>query len=135
MRLTFERDRKGRIEFGIIYGVMTIFALLAARFLPVLTIFPACAFKSITGFPCPTCGSTRSLVHIAGGDILSAFGYNPLFSISLLFAVTAFVYGSFRLLFSLPRLAFLLSEAEKSFLKAALILAVLSNWAYLCLTL
>lgn len=135
MRVSFGRDQGSRIEFGIIYGLIAIFALLAARLLPVLTISPACVFKSITGFPCPTCGSTRSLVQMAGGDILLAFAYNPLFCILLLVALSVFIFSLFRLLFSLPTLIFVPSDREKRFFKTVLILAVLSNWAYLLVSL
>ena len=54
-------------------------ALLAARIvdpdrpLP----FDVCALKTLTGFPCPTCGLTRSLCHALRGEWAASLGYHP----------------------------------------------------------
>ena len=37
-----------------------------------------CPIKYITGFPCPACGSTRSVVQIVQGDFVDGFLLNPL---------------------------------------------------------
>lgn len=39
--------------------------------------FDVCAFKSLTGMPCPTCGLTRSLCHALRGDWSASLGYHP----------------------------------------------------------
>ncbi len=36
-----------------------------------------CAFRRMTGQPCPGCGLTRSFVSIAHGDLLAAWYFNP----------------------------------------------------------
>jgi hypothetical protein len=36
-----------------------------------------CMIKNITGVPCPSCGSTRSVSAILHGDIRSAIRFNP----------------------------------------------------------
>jgi len=33
-----------------------------------------CALRNLTGFPCPTCGMTRSFCHIARGELAAAAG-------------------------------------------------------------
>jgi hypothetical protein len=38
---------------------------------------PLCAFKFMTGLPCPGCGLTRSLIHLAHGDVGGAAVMNP----------------------------------------------------------
>jgi len=38
----------------------------------------ACLFKNISGIPCPSCGSTRSLEHLLTGKIKEAIFINPL---------------------------------------------------------
>ncbi|MXN92448.1 DUF2752 domain-containing protein [Flavobacterium sp. Sd200] len=44
-----------------------------------------CMFKNVTGIACPSCGSTRSVLLIANGDIKSALLINPLgFLISII---------------------------------------------------
>ncbi|MEO7174248.1 MAG: DUF2752 domain-containing protein [Saprospiraceae bacterium] len=37
-----------------------------------------CIFKRITGLPCPSCGSTRSVLFILQGNFDEAFSINPL---------------------------------------------------------
>ena len=37
-----------------------------------------CLFRRLTGYPCPTCGSTRGVLHILQGDIPAAWAFNPL---------------------------------------------------------
>lgn len=37
-----------------------------------------CPIKMLTGFPCPSCGITKSLVYFYGGDILKSISYHIL---------------------------------------------------------
>lgn len=37
-----------------------------------------CMIKNATGIPCPSCGSTRSIVALLQGDFLNAIYLNPL---------------------------------------------------------
>lgn len=69
--------------------VITGFAFLGATHRaesgPVL-----CIFRSLTGKPCPFCGSTRAVAALCSGDITQAVHYNPLgifFFVGLLFAL------------------------------------------------
>jgi Protein of unknown function (DUF2752) len=43
-----------------------------------------CPFRAVTGWDCPLCGGTRMGAALLDGDVLVAFGYNPLALISLL---------------------------------------------------
>lgn len=36
-----------------------------------------CLIKNITNIPCPSCGSTRSVISILNGDFVQAFYMNP----------------------------------------------------------
>ena len=45
----------------------------ASRPLP----FEVCAFKHLTGLPCPTCGLTRALCHAVRGDWGQSFASHP----------------------------------------------------------
>lgn len=44
-----------------------------------------CLFKMVTGIPCPSCGSTRSVIYLLKGNWLQGFYINPLGIIVLLF--------------------------------------------------
>ena len=72
MQLSLKKRTAGRIEFEILFGFIALVAVAAARFLPVDLFAPACVFKSVTGFPCPACGSTRAVAHLAQGRFSSA---------------------------------------------------------------
>ena len=39
---------------------------------------PICIFKKVTGIPCPSCGSTRSMIALIHGDFLSGILWNPM---------------------------------------------------------
>jgi hypothetical protein len=47
--------------------------------------FPACPFRTLTGFTCPGCGSTRGLHCLLHGDVVGAFEFNPLMVVALPF--------------------------------------------------
>ncbi len=53
--------------------------------------FPACPFRTLTGFTCPGCGSTRGLHRLLHGDIVGAFEFNPLMVVALPFLLYALV--------------------------------------------
>ena len=48
-------------------------------------LYRFCPLKQLTGFPCPGCGVTRGLTHIALLDFEAAFRFNP----------SAFLYTSY----------------------------------------
>ncbi len=49
---------------------------LAPRFLALGDI-PLCAFKHLTGIPCPLCGGIRACAALAQGDVAAAILMNP----------------------------------------------------------
>lgn len=50
----------------------------------------ACVFRSLTGIPCPSCGTTRAATAFLQGDLMTAFINNPLAAlVGLLFVVGA----------------------------------------------
>jgi len=53
----------------------------------------ACAFKSVTGLPCPGCGGTRAVVFFFRGQFGRSFIYNP--TIWYCFLAYAFFMGLF----------------------------------------
>jgi hypothetical protein len=49
-----------------------------------------CIFHSMTGIPCPTCGTTRAATAFLDGNLLAALAANPLAAVGgLLFVVGA----------------------------------------------
>ena len=135
MRITAKKRTPGQIEFGIIYGVIVLLMLAAGRFLPVTTLLPACAFKGLTGIPCLTCGSTRSLVHLSHGHFMESIGMNPLISLTVIVVLFSCAYSLITLLFNLPRTGFVFSESEKGLVRSGAFVLLLANWLYLAFTL
>jgi len=41
-------------------------------------IFNVCIIKHVTNIPCPSCGSTRSIVSLLKGNLIEALYWNPL---------------------------------------------------------
>ena len=90
---------------------------------------PRCLFKSITGCPCPACGSTRALSRLVRGDLLGAAMLNPLV-VTLLLAlplvVVATTLWSWRNTHSAPTHI----RASRWTLWTLAGIALTANWAY-----
>lgn len=52
-------------------------------------LMPACPLRTLTGVPCPTCGSTRAGLALLHGDLPNALRLNPLATV----AAVAFLLG------------------------------------------
>jgi len=69
-----------------IYGIIGALITLIIPFILLLnnhnhhleTDQSLCPFKMLTGFPCPGCGITKSLVYFYEGDILKSLSYHVL---------------------------------------------------------
>jgi hypothetical protein len=131
MRISLRHRNSGEIEFAIIYGLIVSLALVSARVLPLQDILPACLFRAATGIPCPSCGTTRALLHLAHGDIAGSLFLNPLFSLAMIVALVLFLARSARILFSRFWITLTLTRAEGTFLRVVLAGLFLANWAYL----
>lgn len=62
-----------------ILALISLVGLIIARLWPVPSVDggdPSCIMRLLTGLPCPGCGMTRSWVHLAHGDVVTAFEYN-----------------------------------------------------------
>ena len=63
---------------------------LKPLWLAVTPFLRPCVFRSLTGIPCPTCGTTRATAAFLDGHLMAAFAANPLASAAgLLFVVGA----------------------------------------------
>jgi len=50
-----------------------------------------CPFKMLTGFPCPGCGITKSLVYLYEGNLYKSLSYHILGPFVVLFCVTTII--------------------------------------------
>ncbi|PYQ15275.1 MAG: DUF2752 domain-containing protein, partial [Acidobacteria bacterium] len=75
----------GRLPLGAILGGIALLGTAAVGLLRLDHLpFTVCYLKALSGLPCPTCGSTRAAGCLAHGDLLGAFGMNPLATVVLL---------------------------------------------------
>ena len=91
---------------------------------------PPCAFRAVTGCPCPTCGATRCVLALLHGHAAQAFGWNPLVFAALAGIALLNLYSTVVLLAGLPRARLSLSAIEARILQVACVLLVAANWAY-----
>ena len=115
-------------QFGFLWGCAALACAAAAPWAPAFAQgMPACPFHWLTGFPCATCGGTRSLFALGRFDLGAAFGWNPLVAGAgiLFFAGGVVALGA--------ALAGCEVRAPRPtpLLRAALAAAITANWVFL----
>jgi len=80
------RQKNQRINLTIFIGLILYLFLMPKIF------GTACVIQGITGFPCPTCGSTRAFGYLIRGDWQAAFFWHPLIVLSLFILFSVLVY-------------------------------------------
>lgn len=122
-------NMKGR-GWRIAVGVAVPALLMAgAAFLYIFKFGPPCPIYSLMGVYCPGCGGGRACVALLHGDMLGAFGYNPMFILLLPFVAyyavkvyIAYVFGKDILPF--PKIGM---KTALSLVAAVLLFTVLRN--------
>ncbi len=123
--------RPGATPLGAILGAVAAGTLLVVRaFAPERLGFTVCMLKAFTGVPCPTCGGTRALHHLAHLDLASAWAMNPLVTLGLL-ALVPWALGDLWLLRGGRALDIESAPRGGLVLAALLLAALLANWLYL----
>jgi len=87
-----------RVNFYIRVLTLVIFLFFARTLANLSSGFSTgpslCMFRSVTGLPCPFCGTTRSIGNILTGNFDVALHMNPLGYFSLAFLILLFVSPS-----------------------------------------
>lgn len=90
--MRFDEIVSRRLTALLIWLTLAVGATYLFIFEPGKTgFFPACPFRTLTGFTCPGCGSTRGLHRLLHGDVVAAFEFNPLMIVALPFLLFALV--------------------------------------------
>lgn len=92
---------------------------------------PVCHFHTLTGIPCPTCGSVRMIESLLAGQVTTAFGWNPLVFTALLAIALWAALSTLRLLLGLPLWRLILEHREKAAFRLLVAALVTANWIYL----
>lgn len=66
----------------------------------------SCMFKNLTGYPCPGCGLSRSLVSVLHGDPAAGFTYHRLGLITLFYIVLQLLTRMSFIIFPSTRIRF-----------------------------
>ena len=133
MRLSWRARSGVEPDHELIWLTISVTSLLAGgTWLAMGLPWPRCPFLSVTGFPCVTCGATRSLIAFGHGDLLSALRWNPL-AFAAFWAVIVFdLYAAAVLLGRKPRLHIVdWSATEKLAMRITAIGLLALNWIYL----
>lgn len=111
----------------VLAGVLGAFLL--GPWLLSFAILPPCLLKSVTGVPCPGCGSTRAVTALLSLDVSAALAWNPLVALAALAGGLGLVVLAVRSLFGVPFPPF--PNDLPRWMKLLLALLVAANWAYL----
>jgi hypothetical protein len=76
---TSDPRRTASRALGFYWGAVATALLFAAPLAPrAAALLPQCAFRSLTGLPCPTCGATHAALALSRLDLAGAVSSNPL---------------------------------------------------------
>ncbi|HOE09996.1 MAG TPA: DUF2752 domain-containing protein [bacterium] len=133
MILSIRRLGKQEVDHEMIWGAVILFVFAAARWFPFQTIHPpSCPWKMLTGYPCCTCGMTRSLLAFAQGNPVTALLWNPLIGMLAIAASIYFLYALVVLSLRLPRVRISLTGIrERNGIRLLILFAIVGNWMYL----
>jgi hypothetical protein len=115
---------------AIFLGIGLLFALAVGILHLDRLPFTICTFKAITGLPCMTCGTTRTLGLLFRGDLAHALSMNPLATVAGI-GLTAWGLADLWLLRRHAALGVETAPAARLFLRVTAIVLVAANWAYL----
>jgi hypothetical protein len=91
-----------------------------------------CTFRSLTGVPCPTCGTTRTALALLNLDLSTAFHTNPLAAAVGVAFFAGGVTALFWLLFRGPMIS--LGLRWTRWWTLAVVIVVIVNWTFLIAT-
>jgi len=132
MHVEIRDDRPAELIHMVWGPIAVLFILTAGFFKNIAPRLPNCIFHEITGFPCPTCGGTRSLIALSQFDLVSSFMYNPLvplFAVGLIVFSLLFFIGAF----TKKSLSVRLTGRGKRIIRYSAFALIAFNWLFLIL--
>lgn len=119
-------------HWGLLFGILSFFILLFAKIIYWLNPpLPKCFFKVYTGYPCITCGTTRTLIDITNFEFGHALLMNPLVFLTTM-GLGFFIFYSIGIcLLKFPEFNLSYFKKWNKIIRYNIILAIIFNWIYL----
>ena len=96
--------------------------------------FGVCLFKQVTGIPCPSCGSTRSVLSLLRGDFAGALFWNPFGILIMLILIISPAWMIYDIVLRKESLYIFYNRSEQFFKRKWIaipaIILVLLNWIW-----
>ena len=133
MRLQWRHRSINELDHELIWLAVSVASIAGAVvWLAFALPWPRCLFKAVTGLPCVTCGSTRSMVEFLHGHFWAALRWNPLAFAAICGLVIFDLYAAIVLMGRTARLRVVdWTVAEKNAARIAVISLLALNWIYL----
>ena len=112
---------------GFIYLFYTIHTLQSQT-------FRVCIIKNVTGYPCPSCGTTRAVTLLLKGRFIESLVLNPIGIVVTIIMIIFPIWILIDIIFKKETFYFWYKKAEgtirKPWLASILIVLVLLNWIW-----
>jgi hypothetical protein len=133
MRVVWRRLPAAGFDHELVWLAVSVAALVGgAAWLALGLAWPRCPFLALTGFPCLTCGATRTTIALLHGDFPLALSWNPLAFLAVGAVALFDLYALVVLLGRGPRLRIVdWTKTEKTVVRIAVIALIAVNWIYL----
>jgi len=132
MRLQFIETSRDRLDHELIWGAVGLAVGLIGLLFPLQNLHIRCVFRGLTGWPCPTCGMTRSLLWLRRLNVAGAIAANPMIAGLAVFAAIYVVYAWIAILFRTRRVRVELTKRwEPTVVRVLAVATVVGNWIYL----
>ncbi len=133
-RFLWRRLGSSELDIELIWsGVFFLGVGVAVAVPAALLLKLFCPFKALTGLPCATCGSGRTMMALMHLEPLSALQLNPGATIVWIAWAMFATYGAMVVLLRLPRLRIHGLRLTRGLVTAGMLVAAV-NWAYLIVT-
>lgn len=115
-----------------VVGVSALLALTTPYWPLVAHFLPPCPFRTLTGVPCPTCGTTRAVLALSRGHVGEAFLHNPMVTVGLFFTGLAAFLWAFAQVSgkSQPKALASLERHWPWWLRVSVTVALVANWVW-----
>ncbi len=82
---------KARLASVLIPTAVLLIFLLKEQIITLSGYLPECQFYYKTGYLCPGCGNTRSLISLLNGNIINSLGYNISLMVIILLSLCGYI--------------------------------------------